>query len=73
VKVLDKGAYKLELPKALAMHPVFHTSQLRKYKDLQEFEDQPVKEERTDYSKSNKKKRIVEIKERRMKKGVVNI
>jgi hypothetical protein len=33
VKVLDKEAYKLELPKALAMHPVFHTSQLRKYKN----------------------------------------
>jgi hypothetical protein len=33
VKVLDKRAYKLELPKALVMHPVFHTSQLRKYKD----------------------------------------
>jgi hypothetical protein len=70
VKVLDKGAYKLELPKALAMHPVFYTLQLRKYKDPQEFEDWPVKEERTDYSKSNKKKRIVEIKGRRMKKGV---
>jgi hypothetical protein len=70
VKVLDKRAYKLELPKALAMHPVFHTSQLRKYKDPQEFEERPVKEERIDYSKINKKKRIVEVKGRRMKKGV---
>jgi hypothetical protein len=25
VKVLDKRAYKLELPKTLAMHSVFHT------------------------------------------------
>jgi hypothetical protein len=70
VKVLNKGVYKLELPKALAMHPVFHTSQLRKYKNLQEFEKQLVKEERTDYSKINKKKRIVEVKGRRMKKRV---
>jgi hypothetical protein len=71
VEVLEKEVYRLELPKALAMHSVFHTSQLRKYRDSQEFVDRPTKEERTDYSKSNKKKRIVEVKGRRMKKGIV--
>jgi hypothetical protein len=70
VEVLEKEAYRLELPKALAMHPVFHTSQLRKYRDPQEFVDRLMKEKRTDYSKFNKKKRIVEVKGRRMKKGV---
>jgi hypothetical protein len=68
--VLEKEVYRLELPKALVMHPVFHTSQLRKYRDSQEFVDRSMKKERTDYSKSNKKKRIVKVKER-MKKRVV--
>jgi hypothetical protein len=71
VEVLEKEVYRLELPKTLVMHSVFHTSQLRKYRDLQEFVDRPMKKERTDYSKSNKKKRIVEVKRRRMKKRVV--
>jgi hypothetical protein len=71
VEVLEKEAYRLELLKALAMHSVFHTSQLRKYRDSQEFVDRLMKKERTDYSKPNKKKRIVEVKGRRMKKGVV--
>jgi hypothetical protein len=43
IEVLEKGTYKLELPKALAMHPVFHTVQLRKYKDPQEFPERPKK------------------------------
>jgi hypothetical protein len=55
VEVLEKGVYKLELPKALAMHLVFHTIQLRKYKDLQEFSER-LKEIKTDYTKKNKKK-----------------
>jgi hypothetical protein len=50
------------------MHLVFHTLQLRKYRNSQEFKKQLVKEERTDYSKINKKKRIVEVKEKRKKK-----
>jgi hypothetical protein len=71
IEVLEKKVYRLELLKALAIHSVFHTSQLRKYRDSQEFVDRLMKEERTDYLKSNKKKRIVEVKERRMKKRVV--
>jgi hypothetical protein len=68
IEVLEKRVYKLELPKAMAMHPVFHIAQLRKYKDPQEFPERPKKQIKTDYTNGNKRKQIVEVKEKRVKK-----
>jgi hypothetical protein len=68
IEMLAKRVYKLELPKVLTMHPVFHTVQLRKYKELQEFPERLKKQIKTDYTNKNKRKQIVEVKERRVKK-----
>jgi hypothetical protein len=71
VKVLEKRAYRLELLKALAIHSVFHMSQLRKYKDIKKFSERLKKEVNMNYTKKNKKMQIVEVREKRVKKEIM--
>lgn len=68
---IAEGAYKLELPPALALHPVFHASQLQQYHDPTEFPDRPKTRTTTDHSKTNKNKEITKIIDKRTKKGTL--
>ena len=70
-KVIGEGAYKLALPKALALYPVFHASQLRKYFDPEEFPERPKKHLQTDFVKKNKKLELEEVLNHRVKAGVL--
>ena len=70
-EVLGEGAYRLALPQALALHPVFHVSQLRKFFNLDQFPDRPKKEVRAGDFKQNKNKAVEKITGRRTRMGVL--
>ena len=63
-------AYEVQLPKALGMHPTFHTSQLRKYYPPDEFKGRPLQKEVTGVVKGLKDVEIVGISDHRVKEGV---
>ena len=69
--MLGEGAYRLTLPRALALHPVFHVSQLRKFFSPNQFPDRPRREIKAGDFKLNKNKEVEGITSRRVRMGVL--